>query len=289
MIHWLNTIRWKNLLIIWLSIIIIVIPHYNPFIISPYFEFIRWAIICSTIAAIGNILNDWLDVKQDKENKKPNIFIGGKNKQGGIILILLLLLICSGAIMSSRYQQVFSLMAGGSLLMLLLYNFIFKKFAFIGNFIIALLSALVFIGIDFIVLSRLIYFEFGFENKQLELIASFAFITTLVREIVKDAEDRRGDLYAGFHTLARYLNDTRIAILIMVISIAGSLCVYLLMMSRHMYFMNYFSIYASWANLICIGAAILLFIPHPAKYIRATRLVKAGMIGSLLIYLYLSL
>jgi 4-hydroxybenzoate polyprenyltransferase len=288
MIAWLNTIRWKNLLIIWISIFVIVLPHFDYRTPAPFYEFIRWAVICSTIAAIGNIINDWLDVKQDKENKKPNIFINNQQKKTGTILIIILLILCIGAIWYCNNQMILSLLAVIALCMLTLYNFIFKKIAIIGNIIIGILSAMVFVGIDIIVSSRLIYFEFGFNNKQIELFAGFAFVTTVIREIIKDAEDRKGDLYAGFNTIARFLNDQAIAILIFVISIGGSLLVYLFMQSRQTHFINLYLIYAAWANAMSLTATILLLIPHPGKYIRASRVIKAGMLGSLIIYLLLS-
>ncbi len=288
MILWLNIIRWKNLLIIWISIFVIVLPHFDPQNPSPFYEFILWAIICSTIAASGNIMNDWLDVKQDKENKKPNIFINNQHKKTATILIILLMILCSWAIWSSNNQMTLGLLAVIAFLLLSLYNFIFKKIAILGNILIGILSAMVFVGVDIIVSSRLVYFEFGFDNKQIELFAGFAFVTTVIREIIKDAEDRKGDLWAGFNTIARFLNDQAIAIIILFMSLAGTTLVYLMMQGRQTNFLYHFTIYAIWANIISISAFILLLIPHPAKYIRASRTIKAGMLGSLIIYLILS-
>lgn len=288
MILWLNTIRWKNLLIIWISIFVIVLPHFDLQNPVPFYEFILWAIICCTIAAIGNIMNDWLDVKQDKENKKPNIFINNQHKKTGTILIILLIIICSWAIWFSNNQLTFGLLAIIALILLSLYNFILKKIAILGNILIGILSAMVFVGLDIIVSSRLIYFEFGFDSKQIELFAGFAFVTTVIREIIKDAEDRKGDLSAGFSTIARFFNDQAIAIFILFISIIGTTLVYLMMQGRQTNFLYHFTIYAAWANIISICAFILLLIPHPAKYIRASRTMKAGMLGSLIIYLILS-
>ncbi len=288
MIDWLHTIRWKNLLIIWISIVVIVLPHFDP-AESGFFEFILWAIICSTIAAIGNITNDLLDIKQDRENKKKNIFSGGGNKRTAYIIIFLLLGICTAALFASRYMIIFSILAFTSLLLLLLYNLFLKKIVLIGNLIIAILTALIFVGVDMIVLSRLIYFEFGFENKQIELLACFAFITTLVREMIKDAEDRKGDLFAGFFTIAKYLKDKWIGILVIMISIGGIGGTYILMTKRHINFMDPFYYYSAWTLVVTLLSGFYMMSNNPSKYIRATRIIKAGMIGCLGIYLFLSL
>lgn len=288
MIDWLHTIRWKNLLIIWISIIVIVFPHFDP-AESGFFEFILWAIICSSIAAIGNITNDLLDIKQDRENKKKNIFTHGKNKRTAYIIIFLLLGICSGALFASRYMIVFSVLAFTSLLLLLLYNLFFKKIVFIGNLIIAILTALIFVGVDLIVLSRLIYFEFGFENKQIELLACFAFISTLIREMIKDAEDRKGDLFAGFFTIAKFLKDKWIGVLVIVICIVGMAGSYILISKRHTHFIDIFYYYSAWTLVVTLLSAFYMMSNNPSKYIRASRIIKAGMIGCLGIYLFLSL
>jgi 4-hydroxybenzoate polyprenyltransferase len=287
--NWLHTIRWKNLIIIWISILVVIIPCFDH-ILSYHLlgEFIRWCLICSSIAAIGNITNDWMDVKQDRENKKANIFIKpGKNKIG-IMFILFFLSVAAVSILLSNNQRSFLMLSASSLLLLLLYNSILKKIALIGNLIIAILTALIFFGIDIIVLNRVIYFEIGLENKQIEMLAMFAFLTTFIREILKDAEDRKGDLFAGFSTIAKFLKDRWIAILVIIINLSGCIAIYFLMEWRQANFTMALLLYSSWVLLVSLSASVFMLIPHPSRYVRATRIVKAGMLGCLAIYLILS-
>ena len=286
---WLYTIRWKNLLIIWISIIVIVLPHFDPEDWHNYFEFFLWAIICSSVAAIGNITNDLWDIKQDRENKKKNIFINGKNKRIAYFIVACFLLFAIWACLSSIFVKYFLCFAFVSLFLLLLYNLFLKKIALLGNLVIAFLTALIFIGIDFITSSRIIYFELGFKNKQIELLACFAFVTTLLREIIKDAEDRKGDSFAGLKTIAQYLNDKWLAGFIVILSVIGSAISYYIMTGRHTYFLHSYLYYSIYVIAISISAAIFMLIPQPSKYIRATRIIKAGMLGCLAIYLFLSL
>jgi len=286
---WLNTIRWKNLIIIWISIITIIAPHFNPTQFHLYFEFILWGIVCSTIAAIGNITNDLLDVKQDRENKKENIFIDGKNRISAFILIALLIGLSTSAILFSMYAQIFSLLALVSFMLLLLYNFFLKKIILVGNITVAILTTLIFLGINYIVQSRLSYFSLGFDNKQIELLACFAFITTLGREILKDAEDRKGDKLAGVNTIAKYLSDKWMAVLVTAFTLFGCWGVYLLLNTRQVHFTHSFYLYAGWVTVVSIISSFFMFTQSPSKYVIATRIIKGGMLGCLIIYLLLSL
>lgn len=287
--QWLNTLRWKNLLIIWLSIFVVLIPHVDFLNFASYIEFILWGIICTSVAAIGNITNDMLDVKQDRENKKDNIFQKGRNRKTAFLIILILLFINAGAIFYAELKINFLVLSAASLLLLMVYNIILKKIALLGNITIALLTALVFIGMDLIVISRLIYFDFGFQNKHLELLACYAFILTLVREIIKDAEDRKGDSLAGFKTLANLLRDSSIAIIIIMITATLVTASYFIMNWRQLNFMNELITYALVAGTTGLLCSMLMFSKHPSKYIWATRIAKLGMIGCLISYLILSL
>ena len=286
---WLNTIRWKNLIIIWISILAVIFPYLHHILqLNLLGEFIRWGLICSSIAAIGNITNDWMDVKQDNENKKENIFIKPGKKKSAVILIAILIAISFVAILFSNNQSTFIILSSIAMLLLLLYNFIFKKIALVGNIIIAVLTAFIFLGIDIIVLNRVVFFGIGFENKQIEMLAAFAFVTTLIREILKDAEDRKGDLFARFNTIAKFLKDKWIAVLVVLVNIVGCIGIYYLMELRQANFMSAFIVYSIWITTVTLCSAILMLIPHPSRYIRATRVIKGGMLGCLVIYLLLS-
>lgn len=289
MMKWLHTLRWKNLLIIWLCIVVVVIPHIDSENLSSFYEFIYWGIICTTVAAIGNITNDMLDIKQDRENKKENIFQKGRNRKTAFLIIILLLATNATAIYMSELKINFLVLSASSLLLLMVYNLILKKMPLFGNIAIALLTALVFIGMDLIVISRLIYFDFGFQNKHLELLACYAFILTLVREIIKDAEDRKGDSLAGFKTLAHLLKDKSLAIFIIMMSASLITASYFIMEWRQLNFYKELISYASISSITILLSSLLLFTSHPAKYIWSTRIAKSGMILCLIVYLILTL
>ena len=86
--------------------------------------------------------------------------------------------------------------------MLYFYSTSYKCIPFLGNFIISLLSALV-------VIIVIVPEPFAKDNPavmlMIALYAFFSFITTFIREIVKDIEDIEGDKQNGCSTMANSL------------------------------------------------------------------------------------
>ena len=97
-------------------------------------------------------------------------------------------------------------------MMLWFYSAQYKKTAFWGNFVIALLSAMVVLIVwlfEFFAL-RANPINYTEAMKQLELISAvvagyaiFAFLVSMIREIMKDVEDIEGDKAAGYKTSTR--------------------------------------------------------------------------------------
>ena len=73
-----------------------------------------------------------------------------------------------------------------------LYSNRLKRIPFLGNFSIAALTALSIISVD-------IYF--GLFNPHIYIFAIFAMLISVIREIIKDMEDIKGDLRFGCKTL----------------------------------------------------------------------------------------
>jgi 4-hydroxybenzoate polyprenyltransferase len=95
-----------------------------------------------------------------------------------------------------------------SIALLYLYSLKLKQSIFWGNLTVALLSALP-------ILEMYVFFKpFGLE---IEFIAYalFAFLTSLIREIVKDKEDAEGDLKSGINTLANSISEKHLKIILM--------------------------------------------------------------------------
>jgi 4-hydroxybenzoate polyprenyltransferase len=221
-----------NLIIIALTMILlryyIVVPFLGrngiDAVISPLDFFL---LILSTllIAAAGNIINDYFDIRPDRVNKRRKVIVG-KYIERREAMIAHIVLSSAGLIMAGfvahKYRidwiLVFQIMA---ILLLWLYSASFKKSFVVGNLMVAFLTAnipLMVIGFDIPAILKsqglsfpfiqadpgpmlkVVYFTLGY--------AGFAFLLNLIREIIKDIGDMRGDLEISAKTMPIVLGTT---------------------------------------------------------------------------------
>ncbi|MBE7172711.1 MAG: geranylgeranylglycerol-phosphate geranylgeranyltransferase [Williamsia sp.] len=166
------------------------------------------------IAAAGYIINDYFDLNIDKINKPSKIIIEKIIRRRWAIFWHLALTV-TGVLLSFwvGYRIGNSLLGLMNLLCALLlwvYSTTFKKKLLIGNIIISLLTAWVVLVLYFCELrvTRVFYpLNDGYQEhitrlfKVAILYGGFAFIISLVREVVKDVEDVQGDGRYGCTTM----------------------------------------------------------------------------------------
>ena len=191
----LKLVRWQNLIIIalsqYLTAIFLVGP---PNLYSQYLKDSDLFLIClgtTLIAAAGYIINDYYDVKIDYINKPDKVVVGNLLKRRVAMFIhtgLNIIGLLVGLLVSLKVLLV-NLLAS---VWLWGYSNQLKRMPFIGNFSVAVLSALAIaiIGIHYEPLGNVVY-----------IYALFAFFVSLIREIVKDLEDVKGDATFGCQTL----------------------------------------------------------------------------------------
>ncbi len=218
MISFLKLIRLPNLLIMALSMYLmrwfLIIPSTSQtnfeFSLHP-FHFFLLTLSVLLISAAGYIINDYFDISADLINKPKKIIINKKITRRQAILLHLFFSI-SGAGTGIYISYVAgSIWLSGiflfAILLLWLYSASFQKIFLLGNFSIALLSALTpMLPWIFEVTSiHLFYHHSLFNFKALNHIFFFyfvfAFLITLIREIIKDMEDIEGDKMFGYQTL----------------------------------------------------------------------------------------
>ncbi|MBL7894751.1 MAG: geranylgeranylglycerol-phosphate geranylgeranyltransferase [Bacteroidia bacterium] len=193
------------------------------FVIKPvmdqvYFsEFHFWMLVLSTtlIAAAGYIINDYFDVKTDHINHPETVVIDVVIKRRTAMLLHLIfsgLGLILGAWLAYRCFALrlvlFQIIA---ITLLWFYSTHFKKQLLTGNLVIAVLTGLIpLMPYAYEVLNGVhentAYFDQNSLNlKRLLIItglfAGFAFLTSLIREIVKDMEDFNGDIQTGGKTM----------------------------------------------------------------------------------------
>jgi 4-hydroxybenzoate polyprenyltransferase len=160
------------------------------------------------IAGAGYIINDYFDVNIDQVNKSSKVIIGRFIKRRWAIVfhallsfVGLVLSIYVGYRLRNALIPLFNFFA---IFLLLIYSTTLKKKLLIGNILISLLTAWVILVMTLaeyrfrispqdIVWQRLLKLSF--------IYAGFAFIISLVREVVKDMEDMEGDMRYGCTTM----------------------------------------------------------------------------------------
>lgn len=166
------------------------------------------------IAAGGYIINDYFDLNIDKINKPADIIVEKIIKRRWAIfwhLVLsaigVLLSIYVGYRISSWLLPVMNLL---TVLLLWFYSTTFKKKLIVGNVIISLLTSWVVLVLYFCEIR--FYYVFNEQTEEYKkyikllfkvavLYGGFAFIISLIREVIKDLEDIRGDEKYGCRTM----------------------------------------------------------------------------------------
>ena len=234
MISFLKLIRYKNLLMVLLTLVLTKYAIINTFTsTSTDFQFILVAIAILCITASGYIINDIYDVDTDKINKPTSIFIGNTiSKKNGIRAYFILT--CVGLILGiytsySKGNISYSIFFIGTIILLYWYSKSLKRIAVIGNIVISFLTALslfiVFIfevknTYSFSTLSEAIanFFTSISVTVSIFIYILFAFFMTLIREIIKDIEDVNGDYALKMKTLPILIGIQRTKKVLLVLS-----------------------------------------------------------------------
>jgi 4-hydroxybenzoate polyprenyltransferase len=297
MIEFLRLVRWKNLLIVVITMVLMRYAVLDPLVkkvgivlssnpaqeISmqlqfPLIDFILLVVATVFITAGGYVINDYFDIKTDLINR-GKVIVGTKIERRTAMMwhfILNFLGIVIGLYISwkagyTMMGSLFIIVSG----LLYFYSASYKRQFLIGNIIVAILTAAVpmLVAIyEWPALYRY-YASNALETPQLDFIlywiggfALFAFLTTLAREIIKDIEDFEGDVAYGRNTLPVVLGIMTSRIISAVLVIAIIILLYL----TWYFYVN------DKITLIYISVAIVL----PLLFV-LYRLVRTGEKGNI--------
>lgn len=208
----LQLIRFKNLLLLALMQLIFRFGYLEQIKIPLSMFYWQYALlVLSTvlIAAGGYVINDIFDQETDEENKPNEVFIGKYISETNAYTIYAALtitgvalgFILANSVSHPNFAILFVLIAT----LLYFYASTLKQIALIGNILVAALLAF-----SVIIIGIFDIFPNTFEINQQQMAvafsilmdyAKFAFIVNLVREIVKDCEDIKGDTLQDLRTL----------------------------------------------------------------------------------------
>ncbi len=213
-------IRWPNLIFIALTQALfyycILLPSFEAAI--PLRENIlepRYLVLLSfssvLIAAAGYIINDYFDLDIDRVNKPGKAVIEKTIRRRSAILwhwVLSGIGLLIGIYLSWKMRNIFIALSNlACVLLLWFYSTTFKKKLLVGNVLISFLTAWVILVLYLCEfrLHRFVDPEFHGALSRIYkfaiVYASFAFVISLVREVVKDMEDLEGDARYGRRTM----------------------------------------------------------------------------------------
>jgi 4-hydroxybenzoate polyprenyltransferase len=262
---WLKLIRWKNLLIIFLTQFLawrcVITPQILGFNGKLAFFFSTVNFLCLSastvlIAAAGYIINDYFDIKIDTINRPEKVVLGKAIPRRKAILLHTLLnviaLLLAGYVAAQTRHFEWLLLQVGCTVLLWFYSTHFKRQYMTGNIVVALLTALTILilvvynpGIYKITITQSLAVNGSpfLPVWTLIVYAFFAFMLTWMREIVKDMEDFQGDEAEGCVTMpikkGLQYSVTFIRVLSSLVVISLAAACYLLFLFHYRLFAGY--------------------------------------------------
>lgn len=163
------------------------------------------------VCAGGYLINDYYDIASDKINKPSKVLVGRMLPKRRVYAVYLILSAAGLAlgIYLSIYLHFWKLVTIHviTIVLLFFYSASYKRIALLGNLVVALLTALsiIMIGAFEPHLYQLVrdadYYAADLCWRYILGLALFAFLLTVVREIIKDMEDKEGDAQSGARTI----------------------------------------------------------------------------------------
>ncbi|MBA3648425.1 MAG: geranylgeranylglycerol-phosphate geranylgeranyltransferase [Chitinophagales bacterium] len=304
-ISFLRLIRYVNLLYIALSQYLVqytiivpilaqanAVPTLNPF---TFFLFVFSTVL---IAAAGYIINDYFDVRIDVINKPERIFIDRTIRRRTAMVLhqlftgvgVLLSLYAAHRAHNVKLGFIHATIAG----LLWFYSTSYKRRMLIGNIMISLLTAMV-ILIVVLYERQLFYPESPAINAAAYSIFIiiffyflFAFLISMIRELVKDMEDVKGDEYYGCRTLpiAIGIKKTKLVVFGIAALILSFLIYLQLRQVRGGDFISVLNIFTTLEVPIGIACYLLYKADSKKQYSLVSSVIKLIMLMGILTMVY---
>jgi 4-hydroxybenzoate polyprenyltransferase len=263
----LKLIRWPNLLIIVASMVLLMFLMIRPGLrlaagtgMTPE---MYWLLVAAVVfTAIGGyVVNDLKDLPSDKVNKPgKNVFEQHYPEKTGWILygIFTLAGILTGSILSFQlgkgtYALIFVLTAG----LLWFYSVRYECQPLVGNLVVAFLSALSFGLVWLYELLALQMHSVVVDHSRLLLVNNlvlvymgFAFLVSLLREVVKDVEDEKGDRQTGCLTFPVTYGVARAKNLSIAVNVLGLLASFVMQWLFYQWHFIYLFLYFFLIDLL---------------------------------------
>ncbi len=246
-------IRWPNLVFIvvtqCLFYFCIVIPVFKSYDLTPALNnLLFWHLVAASvfIAAAGYIINDYFDLNIDRINKPDKLVVEKIIKRRWTIiwhLVLSLIGLLFTTVVCLHLPDWHTLLAGVlnlfCVLALWLYSTTYKRKLLTGNLLISLLTAWVILILYVVNMKSWFMVKIMWQVKHSYELAStklfkyaivysgFAFIISLIREVIKDMEDMEGDAKYNCKTMPIVwgIPATKVFVAVWIVVLVGALIV----------------------------------------------------------------
>lgn len=227
------------------------------------FNFVLICLSSILIAAAGYIINDYFDLNIDLVNKPDKLVVDKVIKRRWTIFWHIALSTAGVAIGFyvdyTTHIWLLGFSNAACVFLLFVYSTTFKRKFLIGNVLISVLTAWVILVITWCEYNHLMRSHNGLNAdvilRDTFLYAGFAFVISLIREVVKDMEDIEGDRKYGCKTMpiAWGINATKVFVAVWIIVITGVLVmVQVYAMRLHWWMSVVYSLIAIVAPLVWI-------------------------------------
>lgn len=253
----LKLVRWQNLLIIIITMVLMRYAVIEPILGKtgvflkngptdaiamelrfPWYDFILLVAATVFIAAGGYVINDYFDIKTDLINKGKVIV--GTSIPRRIAMMWHNILNIAGVAIGFYISRKAGYIWMGTLFLIVsgllyFYSASYKRQFLIGNVVVSILTALVPLLVvlyewpalyRYYVINAVSLPEFNIIFYWVGGFALFAFITTLTREIIKDIEDFEGDIAYGRNTIPVVTGITNAKIISGSLIVLTIICLY---------------------------------------------------------------
>lgn len=302
MINFLRLIRYKNLLIIVLtqylmrwSIIKPILDVYEFKLQFSELHFFFLVMATVFITAAGYVINDYFDTKTDLVNRPDTVILGkGLNRRWAILLHILFNTIGIGL---GAYISIYIGMPILTLVFIFItgilwfYSTTYKRQLLIGNIIVALLTALVplmvilfeipLLNKEYGLLMKEMFSDFTLIIMWVSAFSFFAFLLTMIREIIKDIEDFEGDSVYGRKTMPIVLGvvNSKIVVITFILTALFSLLYLNFRFLNDLITLVYFVVFLIFPLLVLIYRVIVA--ENKKDYHRASFLSKIIMLAGI--------
>lgn len=294
----LQLIRWPNLLMLaacqylmrWS--IIRPILKVNGFTLQfGEFDFFLLVMAFVLIAAAGYAINDYFDIKTDMVNRPEDVIVGHKISRRKTIAWHIWL--NTAGIILGTYVSIsigvwqLSLIYPMATGLLWYYSTNYKRQFIIGNLVVAFITALVPLAVavyEIPMLNKAYYDEMMSRGSDFMIIfywtlgfSIFAFILTLIREIIKDVEDFEGDSAYGCNTLPIMVGTLASKIVVLVLNAVMVVCSFIVYKA---FLRDQFSLYymVALALLVLVLSIRLMTSNEKKTFTQSSLLTKLIMV-----------